>query len=104
MRSSPSSSSRIPVITGMGVMCALGENTKDAWNHLIQGESAAAPVLLFDVSTCRCKIAASVQVPEKHQFRERKGSRTSWSRTSRLLLPAAQAALEQAHLLDPQGN
>ena len=91
--------SRRVVVTGIGAVTPLGNDISTTWKRLIQGEDAAAPVTLFDTSGCRCKIAASVQVPE---VQSKKKSR--FSRASRLAISAAQQALEQACLLTREGE
>ncbi len=85
------------VVTGMGVVCALGQGIEDTWKNLLAAEDGAGPVTVFDVAGCRCQRAAEV--------------RTKWleadpacgrklSRASRLAIPAARQALAQAGLSD----
>jgi 3-oxoacyl-[acyl-carrier-protein] synthase II len=56
------------VITGLGLITALGLDLKNSWNNLINGKSGAAPVEDFDVSKLACQIAAQIKdfQPKEH--------------------------------------
>src|SRR5580693_4256617 len=86
----------------MGAVTPLGMDFPTTWRRLVVGEDAAAPVTLFDVSGCRCKRAASAQLPDLPDLTPKKLSRLS--RASRLALPAAREALANAGLLDESGR
>ena len=90
------------MVTGIGAVTPLGPNFPATWQRLVAGEDAAVPVTLFDVTGCRCKQAATAQLPDLPDFTPKKLSRLS--RTSRLALPAAQEALADARLLDDRGR
>ncbi|HUI08575.1 MAG TPA: beta-ketoacyl-[acyl-carrier-protein] synthase family protein [Verrucomicrobiae bacterium] len=90
------------VITGLGAVTPLGDNFATTWQRLIAGESAAAPVTLFDVAGCRCKQAASAQLPDLPDLTPKQLSRLS--RAARLAVPAARAALADAGLLGNDGR
>ncbi len=49
------------VITGMGWVTPLGTSIDDAWNKLLDAQSAIAPVTRFDASTCATNFAAEVE-------------------------------------------
>ena len=84
------------VVTGMGVVCALGQDVDETWNHLLAGHEGSGPVTIFDVSGCRCRRAAEVKTEwlADDPARGRK-----LSRASRLAIPAATQAFAQAGLL-----
>ena len=86
----------------MGAVTPLGGNFATTWQRLVSGESAAAPVTLFDVAGCRCKQAASAQLPDLPDLTPKQLSRLS--RAARLALPAAREALADAGLLDGNGR
>jgi 3-oxoacyl-[acyl-carrier-protein] synthase II len=90
------------VVTGIGAVTPLGMDFSSTWRRLVAGEDAAAPVTLFDVAGCRCKQAATAQLPELPDLTQKKLSRLS--RASRLALPAVREALANAGLLDTQGR
>jgi 3-oxoacyl-[acyl-carrier-protein] synthase II len=97
--------SRSIVITGRGAVTPFGQNFTDFWNALIAGREAAAPVELFDTTGCRCRQAATVNlppVPDSLALSAKAISRLS--RASRLAFPAAYEALASAGLLDEAGQ
>ncbi len=49
------------VVTGIGVVCALGQNKQAFWNALRHGECGIGPIDLFDASEYRSQIAAQVR-------------------------------------------
>jgi len=56
------------VVTGTGVISALGNNTSSFWQSLISGTSGIREMVNVDISQIRFKNAAQVQnyVPEEH--------------------------------------
>ena len=53
--------SRRVVVTGVGLVCALGIGTEPVWQRLVCGESGVGPVTQFDATAFDCRIAAEVQ-------------------------------------------
>ena len=49
------------VITGLGCICPVGNNVKDAWQNLLAGKSGMGPITLFDASAHKTKFAAEVK-------------------------------------------
>ena len=49
------------VVTGLGCICPVGNNVKDAWQALLAGKSGAAPITAFDASAHKTKFAAEVK-------------------------------------------
>ncbi|MDQ8038846.1 MAG: beta-ketoacyl-ACP synthase II [Rickettsiella sp.] len=49
------------VITGLGMVTALGLNTKDTWEAILAGKSGVAPITHFDISSFPCQFSASVK-------------------------------------------
>src|SRR5437588_5389961 len=56
------------VITGLGVICSLGNNLPDTWSSLRQGKPGISQMQLLDVSMLRFQNAAEVRsfAPEQH--------------------------------------
>jgi 3-oxoacyl-[acyl-carrier-protein] synthase II len=49
------------VVTGLGGICPVGNNVKDAWQALLAGKSGMGPITLFDASAHKTKFAAEVK-------------------------------------------
>ena len=60
------------VITGIGLLCALGHTTSDVWQALLAGKSGVDRITGFDVSAFACQIAAEVRNFDPLQFIEKK--------------------------------
>jgi 3-oxoacyl-[acyl-carrier-protein] synthase II len=53
--------SRRVVVTGVGLVCALGIGTEQVWQKLLCGESGVGPVTQFDATAFDCRIAAEIR-------------------------------------------
>jgi 3-oxoacyl-[acyl-carrier-protein] synthase II len=53
--------SRRVVVTGVGLVCALGIGTELVWQKLLAGESGIGPISHFDATGFDCRIAAEVR-------------------------------------------
>jgi 3-oxoacyl-[acyl-carrier-protein] synthase II len=53
--------SRRVVVTGVGLVCALGIGTELVWQKLLRGESGVGPITQFDAAAFDCRIAAEIQ-------------------------------------------
>ena len=49
------------VVTGIGLICAVGNTTEEAWQNLLAGKSGVARITSFDTTQFACKIAAEVK-------------------------------------------
>jgi 3-oxoacyl-[acyl-carrier-protein] synthase II len=49
------------VVTGLGCVCPVGNNVKDAWQALLAGKSGAAPITAFDAGAHKTTFAAEVK-------------------------------------------
>ena len=49
------------VITGLGVLCPVGNSVEETWKGILAGKSGAAPITSFDTSAHRVSIAAMVK-------------------------------------------
>jgi 3-oxoacyl-[acyl-carrier-protein] synthase II len=49
------------VVTGVGLVCALGIGTEQVWEQLIAGTSGVGPITQFDPSGFDCRIAAEIR-------------------------------------------
>jgi 3-oxoacyl-[acyl-carrier-protein] synthase II len=49
------------VVTGVGLVCALGIGTEESWKNLVAGCSGIAPITLFDTAGFDCTFAGEVK-------------------------------------------
>jgi 3-oxoacyl-[acyl-carrier-protein] synthase II len=60
------------VVTGLGLICAVGNSTEETWKNLLAGKSGVARITQFDATQFACKIAAEVKNFDPLQFIEKK--------------------------------
>jgi 3-oxoacyl-[acyl-carrier-protein] synthase II len=60
------------VITGLGLICSLGNTTAEVWQALLAGKSGVDRISGFDASAFACQIAAEVKRFDPLQFIEKK--------------------------------
>jgi 3-oxoacyl-[acyl-carrier-protein] synthase II len=90
------SSSRV-VITGAGIVTALGQGWKSNAEGFQSGRRAFQPITVFDASRQRVKVAAEAILPEAlPKTRLSRRETTRLDRAGKLLLLAGQEAWEQA--------
>ena len=49
------------VITGLGVICPIGNSVREAWQNALDGVSGVGPITRFDATDFGCQIAAEVK-------------------------------------------
>lgn len=49
------------VVTGVGLICALGIGTEEVWEKLLAGTAGVGPITQFDASAFDCRIAAEIR-------------------------------------------
>jgi 3-oxoacyl-[acyl-carrier-protein] synthase II len=60
------------VITGIGLICGVGNTRDEVWTNLLAGKSGVARITQFDPSQFACQIAAEVKNFDPLQFIEKK--------------------------------
>ncbi len=60
------------VITGIGLICSLGNTTSAVWQALLAGKSGVDRITAFDASAFACQIAAEVSNFDPLNFIEKK--------------------------------
>lgn len=48
-------------VTGLGIVCPVGNSVEDAWRNLVAGKSGIGPITRFDAATYACRIAGEVK-------------------------------------------
>ena len=83
------------VVTGVGLICGVGNTTDAVWQALLAGKSGVEPITGFDASQFACKIAAEVKNFDPLQFIDKKEAR-KMARFIHLAIAAADEALQMA--------
>ena len=60
------------VVTGVGLVCALGIGTDESWKNLLAGQSGVGTITLFDTTGFDCTIAGEVKNFDPFQWIEKK--------------------------------
>ncbi len=85
------------VITGIGVINALGSNVDTFDKNLFNGVSGAAPITLFDVSKFKTKFACEIKGFDPTLYIEKKEAR-KMDRFSQIAMAATKEAFESSQL------
>lgn len=85
------------VVTGMGVVSALGQDLDTFWGNLIEGNSGISLIEGFDTTEYPTKIAAEVKNWDPEQYVERKDAR-KMDRFVQFAVAASLSALKDANL------
>jgi 3-oxoacyl-[acyl-carrier-protein] synthase II len=86
------------VITGLGLICGVGNTTREVWGQLLAGASGVGPITAFDATAFSTTFAAEVKNFDPLQFIDKKESR-KMARFIHLALAATQEAMEQSGLV-----
>ena len=84
------------VVTGIGLICGVGNSTSEVWQSLLAGKSGVERITSFDVSQFACQIAAEVKNFDPLQYIEKKEAR-KMARFIHLAIAAADEALVSAN-------
>ncbi len=85
------------VITGMGIISALGHNVKTTWAALVAGRTGIDRVTAFDTTEYQAKMAAEVKDWEPSRYMSPKEARRI-DRSQQFAIAAAEEALAQSGL------
>lgn len=83
------------VITGCGVVTALGQDIPTFWNHLLNGKSGVSYIESFDTTDYATKIAAEVKDFNPEDFMDKKEAKRA-DRFAQFGVAAAKLALQDA--------
>lgn len=83
------------VVTGLGAVTPLGNNTEDTWNNLVAGVSGAAPITLFDASQFKTQFACEVKNLKVNDYIDRKEARKI-DRYAQLAIISAMQAIQDS--------
>jgi 3-oxoacyl-[acyl-carrier-protein] synthase II len=60
------------VVTGIGLICAVGNSTEEVWKNLLAGKTGVTRITQFDASAHSCQIAAEVKNFDPLKYVEKK--------------------------------
>ncbi|HYL16058.1 MAG TPA: beta-ketoacyl-ACP synthase II [Terriglobales bacterium] len=85
------------VVTGIGLICGVGNTTQETWKNLLAGKSGVARITQFDASNFACQIAAEVKNFDPLNFIEKKELK-KMGRFIHLALAASDEAMKSSGL------
>jgi 3-oxoacyl-[acyl-carrier-protein] synthase II len=91
------------VITGVGLVCALGIGTEESWKNLLAGQSGIAPITLFDTTGFDCRFAGEVKNFDPFQWIEKKELK-KMGRFIQIALAGADFAVKMANWTPEQSD
>ncbi len=91
------------VVTGVGLVCALGIGTEETWKNLLAGQSGVAPITLFDTEGFDCRIAGEVKNFDPFLWIEKKELK-KMGRFIQIALAGADFAVRSANWLPEQSD
>ena len=83
------------VVTGVGLVCALGIGTEESWKNLVAGKSGITRITHFDTAEFDCQIAGEVKNFDPFQWIEKKELK-KMGRFIQIALAAADFAVKMA--------
>jgi 3-oxoacyl-[acyl-carrier-protein] synthase II len=89
--------SRRVVITGTGLLTAVGKDVQSSWTSLLAGESGAAPITQFDATDFPVRFACEVKDFDPAEYIDRKEMKRT-DRYAQLALAASAQAMREAGL------
>jgi 3-oxoacyl-[acyl-carrier-protein] synthase II len=91
------------VVTGVGLVCALGIGTEEVWKNLVQGQSGIGPITHFDTTGFDCRFAGEIKNFDPLQWIEKKEVK-KMGRFIQVALAGADYAVKMAQWKPEQSN
>lgn len=85
------------VVTGLGLICPVGNSTEETWRNLLAGKSGVDRITHFDTSQFACQIGAEVKNFDPLNFIDKKELK-KMARFIHLAIAASDEALKSSHL------
>lgn len=92
------------VVTGVGLITALGIGTDESWKNLLEGKSGVRLIESFDTSDSPTKIAAEVKSFEPTDYGIEKKEVKKLARNTQFAIAATKMALEDSKLIIDENN
>ncbi|HET6841746.1 MAG TPA: beta-ketoacyl-ACP synthase II [Candidatus Angelobacter sp.] len=91
------------VVTGLGLICAVGNTSTEVWKSIVAGKGGVGKITQFDASNFSCQIAAEVKGFDPLNFIEKKEIK-KMGRFIHLAMAAADEAVKMSGLQVTQEN
>ncbi|MBN1468974.1 MAG: beta-ketoacyl-ACP synthase II [Fusobacteriaceae bacterium] len=91
------------VITGIGLISSIGNNTKDTWKNIIEGKSGIKEITSFNTEDYPCKVAGEIRDFNPEDYIEKKEIK-KMGRFTQLAVAAAKMALSDSELVINKEN
>ena len=91
------------VVTGIGLICGVGNTTGEVWQALLAGKSGVGRITQFDSSNFACQIAAEVKNFDPLNFIEKKEVK-KMARFIHLAIAASDEAMKMSGLQNHSGK
>ena len=91
------------VVTGVGLVCALGIGTEESWKNLVAGQSGVAAITGFDTTGFDCTIAGEVKNFDPFRWIEKKELK-KMGRFIQIALAGADFAVQMANWTPEQSD
>ena len=85
------------VVTGIGLLCGVGNTTQEVWDGLLAGKSGMAEITAYDLTGHSVRFAAEVKNFDAHNFVDKKEAR-KMGRFIHFALAASQEAMQHSGL------
>src|SRR5579864_7896851 len=85
------------VVTGLGLICGVGNSTDEVWKALLAGKSGVGPITGFDARLFACRIAAEVKNFDPLNYLEKKELK-KMARFIHMAIAASDEALKSSEL------
>jgi 3-oxoacyl-[acyl-carrier-protein] synthase II len=85
------------VVTGIGLICAVGNSTEEVWRNLLAGKSGVRRITQFDTTNHACKIAGEVRDFDPLNYIEKKEVK-KMARFIHLAIAASDEAMKMSGL------
>src|SRR5580698_5558655 len=85
------------VVTGMGLLCGVGNTAQQVWEGLLAGKSGMAEIKAYDLEGHSVRFAAELKDFDPHDFVEKKEAR-KMGRFIHFAMAAAQEAMQHSGL------
>ena len=85
------------VVTGIGLICAVGNSTEEVWRNLLAGKSGVRRITQFDTTNHACKIAGEVRNFDPLNYIEKKEVK-KMARFIHLAIAASDEAMKMSGL------